>query len=110
MRNGFSVTFETFTPESVENGEADDRGFIVEPGSSLRDCIPSICYGFSDPRMCAKPEPDCWPDVPRALTWGQYYSTSEGDSTDESRTLHFPKNITSASARRVARLFRVIVR
>lgn len=106
-RHGFAVTFETFTPESVEQGDAAARGFVLERGT-LRDCVPLVCHGFSRPDWCGYAEPDSTQGRPRCLTWADY--ETDADGTQHSRALHIPAGITDASARRVARLFRVAVR
>lgn len=102
--HAFAVTFETFTPESVEIGDADERGF-VEERATLRDCIPAIAYGFSCPSHCARPEPNATQGRVRWLTFAGYRSTRDGDNHDESRALHIPESVTAASTRRIARLF-----
>ena len=104
-RLDFRVTFERFTPESIANGDAEERGYIVEAGT-LRDCIPAIAYGFSSPRNVAHGAADCSHGRPRWLDFGDY---AEDITTGEqwSRALHIPEGITDASAERVARLLGV---
>ena len=108
-RLAFAVTFETYTEESITAGDAEERGFILDAGT-LRDCVPHVCHGFSRPYWCGHAEPDSTHGRPRWLTWHDYKSVNDGDSTDETRALHIPPGVTDASARRVARLFRVAVR
>lgn len=50
----FRVTFERFNPPQDGHDtpcEPDETGFINE-GSSLRDAIPDICHGSSNPKWC----------------------------------------------------------
>ena len=96
----FAVTYEHITPESVEYGDVEDRGYVLEHGT-LRECldeIPQGCY-------C---EPDSLPcDRPRWLT---FYETNEGSrdyyekGLRENLSLHIPESVTPSSARRIARL------
>lgn len=97
----FSVTFEIVTPESAEYGEADSRGFVLE-SCTLREAIEALggyaCEADSAPISLANP--------PRWFTnydYGEDYSSG----AHEARSLHLPRNISSHSAMRVARLLGV---
>lgn len=102
----FSVTYEIVTPESAEDGEAAERGYIAE-NVSLRDAVKD----FHATRTCHVDsreaiEADCSPmHRPRwvTVTNGIEFLTGE----QESRSIHFPERITAASARRLARLLGV---
>jgi len=100
----FNVTYETVTPESAENGEAESIGF-VEQAVSFREAVRAL-GGSAD---CA----DCWPvsrkNPPRWVTCENYdedYSTGER----ESRSLHIPPTVTPSSALRIARVLGVRIR
>lgn len=101
--NGFNVTYEIVTPESAEQGDAEERGYIAE-GLSLRDALACL----SETRTSAVDgvsaiEANEYPvSCPRWLTVinGMEYRTG----AQESRSLHFPDNVTPASRVRVARL------
>jgi len=99
----FSVTYEIVTPESAEDGDAAERGF-VERHCSLRDAIDAV-QSTRTSRVggveCI--ECDSWPTVdPRWITVynGMEYETG----AQESRSLHIPASVTASSARRIARL------
>lgn len=97
--NSFNVTFEIITPESAENGEAESMGFEHE-NCSLReawDCVRWGCEGGV--------EANEWPmQSPR---WVTFYNVETDFRTGavKSLSVHFPRNITPASAIRLARLF-----
>ena len=98
----FDVTFEIATPESAEDGDAEDRGFIGE-SLTLRDAIEEV-RGTRTSRVdgveCV--ECDSFPcDRPR---WITVYNGAEYETgARESRALHVPPSVSDASARRIAR-------
>lgn len=97
-RNTFSVTYEIVTPQSAEHGEAEATGFELEAGT-LREAWDIVRWGCE-----GGIEADEWPVIaPRRVS---YYGveTSYVDGAVKSYSVHFPANITPASARRVARL------
>lgn len=107
--NKFSVTYVRVTDESAACGDVAERGVLLE-GASLRDCIPYLAHGFSDPRSAGQAEPDSSHGRPRSLTFDDYLLPWETeDGSWESRTLHIPDTVTEASAKRIARLFRVVI-
>lgn len=99
----FRVTFDTVSPESATEGEFEEPGFI-EPGNwrlslgnespegmTLREALRLVGPGFVDA--------------------GRWFVESEATSdyrtgTEETRSLHPPRNITRASYARLARLLR----
>ncbi len=96
----FNVTYEIVTPESAENGDSDESGFISE-GVSLRKAIDDLfaartsqCGG-----VASIENNDRWITV--------YNGTEFLTGAQESRSLHFPQNITAASKARVWRLVNV---
>ncbi len=90
----FNVTYEIVTPESAENGDSDESGFISE-GVSLRKAIDDLfatrtskCGG-----VASIENNDRWITV--------YNGTEFLTGAQESRSLHFPQNITAASKARI---------
>lgn len=106
-RQRFAVTFERYTPESVEHGDAAARGFIVAAGT-LRDCVPEVAHGFARPDYAGHAEPDSTRGRVRFLSFHDYREDVATGET-EARALHVPDGLTAASAARVARLFGVRV-
>ena len=99
---GYSVTYELWSPEDLEIGDTDDRGFISQ-GVSLRDAIDDVTA--TDSIHCEQQGIDLssWPAD--AHCWLTVYNSADYISgVSESRSLHFPKHITASSRRRVARL------
>ena len=96
--DSFSVTYEIITHESAENGEAEETGFELESGT-LRDCWQIVRWGCN-----GGIEANEWPmQSPQWVSFNEAeidYAT--GDVKNYS--VHFPRNITPSSARRVARL------
>jgi hypothetical protein len=105
----FNVTYSVVTPESAEDGEADECGFI-DRGMTLRDAIKAT----QDTRTnrvggveCT--EPSCYPiSTPCWITVINSMEFETGAS--ESRSLHIPGSVTTASARRIARLLGANIR
>lgn len=97
-RNTFSVTYEIVTPQSAEHGEAEATGFELEAGT-LREAWDIVRWGGA-----SAIEANEYPMM--APRWVTYYGaeTSYVDGAEKSYSVHFPANITPASARRVARL------
>ena len=99
----FNVTYEIVTPESAENGDVDESGFIAE-NVSLRDALALVSETRTsrvDGVECI--ECDSLPcDAPRWITVvnGMEYETG----AQESRALHIPEGVTESTARRIARL------
>lgn len=103
MKNLFSVTYEIVTPESAHFGECEESGFISE-SVSLRDAVSdlfktrtSLCGGIE----CIEAN-DSRPECARWVTVcnGMEFETG----AHESRSIHFPDNITDASRARLVRL------
>jgi len=103
----FNVTYEIVTPESAENSEADEIGFIAE-GVSFREAVEEVqltrtcdvdgIMGIeaSDSRI-------------EAARWFTIYNGAEFETgARESLSLHVPDHVTAASRRRIARILGVI--
>lgn len=97
MKTLFNVTYEIVTQESAEHGDADERGYICE-NVKLRDAIPD----FLDGRTARR-------DGGNGLehsgsNWVTFYNGMEFETgAQESRSLHFPANLTPASEGRIMR-------
>jgi hypothetical protein len=96
---GFSVCYEIVTPESAEDGEAAATGFFLED-VSLRDALAAV--------RALTPSSDPF-DAEDARLW---YTEIDPDRNwrtgeEETRSLHLPRNLTSSTRRRIARLLGV---
>ena len=92
--NSYSVTYDIVTPESAENGDVAEAGYVAED-VSLRDAIAAVggvCYehngGYEWFTNCE-------------------YNLNYGTGAQESRSLHLPDGITGASRVRIGRLLGV---
>lgn len=103
MSNAFSITYETVTPESTEDGTDGEQGFYLdrvqtfgEAWSILRSigAIGCHCEADSYPLSTSCP--------PR---WFTFYQVDENYTTGEvtSYSLHIPDNVTPSSRMRIAR-------
>lgn len=96
----FNVTYQVVTPESAEDGDFHETGFIGK-GLSLRDAIESL--GIPEGGI----EANCWPT--NGARWVTAYNVEYDYSSgsEESRSLHFPDEMTEASKIRLMRLLGV---
>lgn len=103
----FNVTFERWNEESLEAGDTDDRGFVVED-VSLREAM-SLGLEYSRPDWSGFCEPsDSRIKHARWLTftnWNEGTRDQIEHGIHEQRSLHFPETLTESSRVRVARLF-----
>ena len=96
--SGFSITYDIVTPESAENGDYAESGFLVED-VTFREAMDELRWyrgGYV--------EADSFPvHNPR---WFTFVAASENYATGEvtSYSLHIPRHITPASRMRIARL------
>ena len=99
----FDVTYEIVTPESAENGDAEERGYIgqsltlreaiydvLHTRTSLVEGIEAIEFSSSDLESAR------WLDVCNGAEF-------ETDAR-ENRSLHFPEHLTASTKRRIMRL------
>lgn len=106
---GFSVTFERYFPhdDSEDVCDADERGYVIED-VSLRDAM-RLGLGYSRPEWSGYCEPDSYPA--RNVRWLSFDRWNECTRDEiergirESRSLHFPDNLTESSRFRICRLF-----
>lgn len=92
----FRVTYEIITPESAENGDADERGFVA-PGE-WRGAEP-VDMTLREAMRLAYPQEDC----------GGWFAEVDGrqnyrTGAEERRSIHPPRNITPSSYDRLCRL------
>ena len=94
----FNITFETISPESAENGDFEETGFLHE-GLTFREAMDVLrwkrgCYVEADSYPVRNPR------------WFTFYNAEEhhlcGSVTHWS--LHIPEHITESSRRRIAKL------
>ena len=105
---GFSVTVERyFLHDEDEVCEADEGGFIIRD-VSLRDAM-RLGLEYSRPECSGSCHPNTFP--PHNVRWLTFDEWNEGtreqieQGIHESRSLHFPNNLTESSRGRVCRLF-----
>ena len=95
----FNITFDTYTPESIALGDAAARGFHVE-NVTLRDAFSELRrLGFATPTGAACGNRN------GAIRWLDFEADADyrtGEQTTYS--LHFPADMSPASAQRIARL------
>ena len=99
--SGFNITYETVTPESAEDGEAAESGFLVED-VTFREAMDELRWyrgGYVEADSYAGGRPH----NPR---WFTFVGADENYSTGAvtSYSLHLPDHITPASRMRIARL------
>jgi hypothetical protein len=98
----FSVTYEIYTPESVEAGDARPKQGFICRDVTLREAIYEIGWQAhshnGDMRWFTNEE------------YGHYSRDYFKDGREESRSLYVPKSVTDSSRRRIAKLLGVLVR
>lgn len=101
----FHITYEIVTPESAENGDAEERGYIMDGGMHVtietEEDRQAAAYSLRE----ALSQLGCLEDC------GRWFSESD-DREDyqtgarERRDLHPPRNITPASYKRLKRVLK----
>jgi alcohol dehydrogenase class IV len=99
----FSITYDIVTEESAEHGDTADAGFIAE-NMTLRDAVETLFETrTSQVDGVSAIEASEYP-----VTCPQWVTVQNGmeylTSAYESRSLHFPNDMTAASRVRVCRL------
>lgn len=94
----FNITYEITTPESAENGDFEETGFIIQD-ASFKEAMEELrwhrgCYVEANEYPVRDPR------------WFTFYETGVDYQTGATTnlSLHLPANITASSARRIARL------
>lgn len=102
----FSVTYEIVTPESAENGDAEERGFIAE-AVTLSEAVRCLFETRTVELAGATGiEANEWPVT--APRWVTVYNSAEyRTGACENRSIHFPENMTAARRRHLARVLGV---
>ena len=99
----FNVTYEIVTPESAENGDVDESGFIAE-NVSLRDALALV----SETRTSRVGGVECSECDSSPCSHPRWITVMNGmefeTGAQESRSLHIPDGVTASTARRIARL------
>lgn len=101
----FTVTYEIISPESAEEGEVEDHGFLLSDeqyvpiDKALEDKGSDYTMSLREALDLCSPDQNC----------GSWFSeTSEErrytDGAFQQRSLHPPEGITAASYKRVQRL------
>ena len=103
MKNMFYVTYEIVTPESVEQGDAEERGYY-HPGGG-RDALESV-DNVTDYAMDLRTAlRHCDPAYDSGRWFDSHPYTEDFQTGAElSTSLHPPRNITPASYARLKRL------
>lgn len=99
--SGFSITYEIVTPESAEDGDNAESGFLVED-VTFRDAMDELRW-YRGAYVEADSYAGGRPHRPR---WFTFYNADEDYSTGAvtNYSLHLPERITDASRMRIARL------
>lgn len=89
-----SKTFETYTPESIENGEAEEAGFVFENVPyTFRELVRLI-------RMEGFTQPSCWPASGNPHEWLTTEFEPDYRTGEESiYSLHYSHNNPSRAAK-----------
>lgn len=99
----FNVTYEIVTPESAEQGDAAESGFIAK-GCTLREAIQYVRETRTN-RVSGVECVECDESPVRDPRWITVSNGMEFETgAYESRSLHLPDTLTAASRCRVARL------
>lgn len=103
----FNVTYEIITPDSTEEGEVEDCGFVVE-NVSLREAFDYV--NRTESSQCGGVECIEANDsrVERARWITVYNGMEFRTGARENRSLHIPDTVTGASRARIARLMGAI--
>lgn len=97
----FCVSYEIWTEDSADNGDAEERG-VIDEDLPLREAIKEVRRTRTN--LVGGIE-----SVSTDVRWITVSNSAEYETgARESRTLHLPDTITPASSRRIARLLGAI--
>jgi hypothetical protein len=96
----FTVTYEIVTPDSAHDGDADERGFVVEH-ASLRHAIDAVNATRTN-RVDGVTAIEWNGNDRRWITIDNGFEFETG--AQESRSLHIPEQVSNASRNRIGRL------
>ena len=98
----FNVTFERYTSESIAQGDASERGYLVQ-GVGLHEALAWIEKAPTPHCELESIEPSAsWLEATRWITW--YYSPDYVTGESVMLSLHLPDTMTTASKARLIRL------
>jgi hypothetical protein len=87
-----SRTFDVVTPESAEDGESAESGFLVESESVTFRELVSL--------MRAHPNPSCYPPRGESFEWlSSYPETDYRDASERTESLHFDQENPERAAK-----------
>ena len=99
----FSVTYGIVTPESAEQGDYEDCGFIGK-GMTLREAIHAVRETRTS-RVGGVEAIECDEYPVRSPRWITVQNSTEYETgAQESRSLHLPDILTDSTRVRIARL------
>ena len=99
----FSVTYEIVTQESAADGDAEERGFILQ-NAALREALQEL-HATRTSHVSGVESIECDESPVRAPRCVTVYNGMEYlTGAQESRSLHIPDGVSCASRRRIARL------
>lgn len=101
----FAITYHTITPESAEDGDVAESGWVINGHGSrvtLGDCYWALRNGGAIGSHVEANESPV-----RNPRWLTFYQVSEDFATGATInwTLHLPDSVTPSSRRRIARMF-----
>ena len=94
----FSITYEIITPESAENGDCEETGFEAE-NLTLREAFDMLRWIGGN---CEPSDSGLSP-----YSWLSFYCEPDFRTGEtKNYALHWPRNLTYSTRRRIAKLFR----
>jgi hypothetical protein len=102
MKKSFTVTYEIITEESAEFGDFAETGF-VERDLSLREAVDHLFNTRGTYARITAIEGDC-SDISQTRWVTVYHNQDWFNGEYENRSIHFPKNITPSSRKRLVDL------
>lgn len=99
-KNHFSVTYEIVTPESAEQGEAEETGYICK-GTNLREAFQAV-YGTRTNRVDGINAIEANDSDTSRAHWVSICNGMEFETgAHETRSIHFPDSLTAATRKRI---------
>ena len=95
----FQITYEIVSEFSAENGDAEERGFVLED-VTLREALEWLEDNLDRYNPNGYIEADCFPVI--APRWFTYYCY-EDNNVWWNFSLHLPETLTEATRQRIAR-------
>lgn len=99
----FDVTFEIVTPESAEDGDAEERGYVSR-SVTLRQAVGDL-HSTRTSAVDGVQSIEANESPVRSPRWITVFNGPEFETgANESRSLHIPPGVTDSSRLRIARL------